>query len=95
MVPETLKDVLRFDMLTVRHSKEVRHLCCLLRLMRSVDSTSEYRGLDLCCFEDPLDGFYSVKDTDAWWLKLAFEGRQRHHARGPQYVGRHSLEMFA
>lgn len=46
----------------------------------------EYRGLVLCCFEDPIDGFYLVKDEDVWRRELEFEGRKRHHVWCPRFV---------
>lgn len=93
--PGTLKDVIGFDIPIVCNAEEVRYLRRLLRFLRNVDVTYEYRCLDLCCFEDPIDGFYSVNGAEAWWRELEFEGRQRHRARGLQLVGWHSLELFA
>lgn len=93
--PGTLKDVFGFDMPIIRHEQKVNYLRCLLRLVRNVSVTFEYRGLDLCCFDTPMDGFYLVKEADTWWRELKFEGWQRHHARGPRSIGWHNLEMFA
>lgn len=74
-------------MAILRHAKELGHLFCSLRLVRIVHDMSEYRGLDLACFESPIDGFYLVKDADARWRELEFEDPQLHHVRGPWFVG--------
>lgn len=79
----------------IHHAKKVGFLRRLLRLVRNIDVASEYRGLDLCCLEDPLDGFYLVKDGNAWWRKLDFESRQQHYARGLGFIRCHSFEMLA
>lgn len=62
----TLRDMFGFDIPLVRHAEEAGYLDRFLRLGRNVDVTSKYRGLDLCCFKDPIVGFYLVKDADAW-----------------------------
>lgn len=78
----------------VPYAKEVGNLHRLQHLMRNVDVTSKYRGLDLCCFEDRIDRSYFVKGADAW-RDLHFEGWQRYHARRPRVSQWHSLEKFA
>lgn len=90
----TLNDVLGFDMLIVRQLEQVGHPPCLLCLVRNVDVTFDYCGLDLCCLEVLLDGIYLVRDTEAWSREFELKCRQRHHARGPKFVGWHSLGMF-
>lgn len=65
--PKTLRDVLEFDMPIICDAEEGEYLRWSLRLVRNVETTSEYRRLDLCCFEDPLEGLYSVKDADTNW----------------------------
>lgn len=87
--------MLGFDVPIIRLSEEVGSLLRLLRFVWNVATTFEYRSIDLCCREDPVEGLYYVKDTDAWWRELNFEGRQCHRARGPRFVSRHSLEMLA
>lgn len=79
----------------VRHAKEMRFILRLLRLVRNVDVASDYHGLDLCCSEEPMDGFYLLKDADTWWHELEFKGRQRHHAQGLRFLGCHILKLFA
>lgn len=81
-----MRHAFSFEIPIVRHAEEVSYRHRLLRLVRNVHVTSEYRGLDLCCFEDPIDGFNFVKDADARWRELEFKERQRHHARGLQFV---------
>lgn len=56
--------------------------------------TSEYRGLELSCFENPTDGFYLVEDADLFWREFELESRQRHHVFGRRLVGCHILEML-
>lgn len=88
------KDVLEFDMPTVRHAEEVPCLRRLQRFVQNVNVTFEYCGLDLCCFENPIKGFYLVKDTDNWWHELKFKSWHRHHFFVPRLVGQHSLKLF-
>lgn len=64
--PATLKEVFGFDMPIVSHAEEVGNLNRLLSFARNVDVAFMYRGLDLCSFKDPLNGFYLVKGADAW-----------------------------
>lgn len=45
--------------------KKVGYLRHLLRLVRNIDITSKYHGLDLGCLGDPLDGFNVVQDANA------------------------------
>lgn len=67
-----------------------------MRLAHNVDITSKYRGLDLCYFGNPIDGFYLMEmHADTWWRELKFERRQRQHLLGLRIVGWQSLEMFA
>lgn len=91
----TSRDVFGFDVSIVRHAEEVGRLRRLLRLVRNVDDRFVYRVLSLCCFKDPIDVFYILKDADALWHDLEFQGRQRQNARGSRFIGWHSLEMFA
>lgn len=62
--------------------------------MRNVDNASEYRGLELSCVENPVDGFHLVQDADAWRHELEFNVQQRYHAWGPRFVGWHSFGIF-
>lgn len=62
--------------------------------LRNVNFTSEYRGLNMYCLEGSIDGFYLVKDADAWCRGLEFKGWQQHHARGAWLARRLSLKMF-
>lgn len=89
-----LRDVLGFDIATVRHAQEVSRLRCLLRVSRNFDVTSEGLGLDLCCFEDLVDRSYLVTDADAWWSELDVEVQKRYHGRGLRFLGWHSLKIF-
>lgn len=73
--PGTLRDMLGFEMPIVRHAMDVDYLHHLLRLVRNVVVTPEFRDLNLCYFEHPIDGFYLVKDTDALCRGLEFDGR--------------------
>lgn len=72
----TLKDVFGFDIPIVCHAEEVSYLRWLLRIALKVDAASEYRGLDVCYFEDPIDGFHLDKDADYWGREPEFEERQ-------------------
>lgn len=71
---------------TIRHAEEVGLCCGILQLVREVDVASGYRGFDLRCFEDPIDGLSMVKDEDACCSELVHEGQKRHHLRGPRFV---------
>lgn len=64
--PGTLKDVLGFEMPIVCHTEEIGYPRRLIQLARNVDVTPEYQCFDLYCIENLLDGFYIVKDADAW-----------------------------
>lgn len=90
----TLKDNFSIDMTIVHQARGVDYLQSLLSLTWNVNVASQYRGLDLCCFEDPIDGLFLVMDADAWWLELELEGRQHHHARRLRFVQWNCLEMF-
>lgn len=61
-----MKDLFRFDMPIVRHTQEVHYLFHLLRLVQNVEVASEFRELDLRCFECPSDGFDLLNNADAW-----------------------------
>lgn len=82
----TLKDLFGLNMPIVLHAIEVCYLRRLLRQAQSVDVTSEYRRIDLCCFDDLIDGFYLVKGADAWQHELEFENWQQYHAHSPRFV---------
>lgn len=49
----------------VRHAQKEDYLRLLIHLLRNVEIASKYRGLGLCCFENPIDGYYLVNDSDA------------------------------
>lgn len=87
LCPGTMDDVFGFDMPIVSCAEKVEFPRYLPRLVRRVNDMSEYRGLDLSRFKDALDGFYIVKNTDAWSRELKLEDWQRHHARDPCFVG--------
>lgn len=70
-----MKDEILGDLPIVRHAEEDGYLRLLLRLVRNVVVTSEYRVLDHFCFENPLDVFYLVKDVKVWYCEVEFEAR--------------------
>lgn len=63
---DTLEDLSGFDVLIVCHAQEVSYLRRILNFMRNVDFVSVNRGIDIFCFDNPIDGFYLVMDADAW-----------------------------
>lgn len=75
LLPGKLKDVFGFDMLILCHAEEVGYLLRLLRFVWNFDVTNSYRGLDLSSFEIPIDWFYLLKEANARWRELKFEGR--------------------
>lgn len=83
----TLGDMLVFGMPIIRHAEETGYPRHLVPLVRNINVTSEYRGLNFCCLEDSLDEFYLVQDAEAWWREFELEVRKRLHARGPWLVG--------
>lgn len=52
-----LKDCLILDRLVVHYGQEGNYLCCLFRLVRNSVVAYKFRGFDLFCFEDPINGF--------------------------------------
>lgn len=95
MGPGTMKDVLGFDMPFIFHAKEIGCLCRLQRLVRIVDTTAEYRVLDICSLEKLLDVFCIVNDPDVCGRESEFEDRQRYIARSPRLVGWLTLKMLS
>lgn len=76
------------------HIDEADYLRRLLCVVWNFNVACKYHGFDVCCFKDPIDGFYLLKVVHAWWSEMEFGGLQRYHARGPRFVGWHSLKMF-
>lgn len=89
-----MKPSFGFEISLMRRGEEVCYLRRLLRYGRCGKVRFEYRALDLCSFKASIDGFYLVKDPDAWWREWEFVGRKRQNAGGPQFVSCHSLEIF-
>lgn len=84
-----------FDVPVVCHPEEGEYLRRLLSLVRNFGITSEYRGLDISCLEDPIDMFYLVKETRVWWCGFEFDDWHRHHARYPYFFGWNVSVSFA
>lgn len=92
---DTLKDVFECDMTIERPAREVDYFCRSLYLPSNVDVAFENCGLNLCCFENPVNGFYLFNNASTWRRKLKFGRQQPHHLRIPQFVEWHRLDTFA
>lgn len=62
----TLRNVFDFDMPIFRDVQEIACLRRLLRLIGNFENTCKFSELNLCCFEDSIDGFYLMTEADTW-----------------------------
>lgn len=92
--PDYVDPVRPLDIPMVRHDNESNYVPRLVTFVEHADTLRGLMGLEPCCLGWLYDGYYSIRDADAWCQELDFEIWQR-HGLARRLLGWHDTEVSA